>query len=147
MITCELCGRKIRSKRGLKIHMTKLHMEHNKPSLPYEKDTLRFFTLLEERKWSATKISLEKIEEMELDDEWLNGYTNALEGMMVSLRSKTSSVQPYISEVRKYDRGKLQDAKKFFEKASHRKISTRFDRGFFQAWHKYISYLIRKTKE
>lgn len=107
----------------------------------------RFFAFLERSEWAAAERVWGKIREMELDGDWLRGYANALMGMMVSLRSGTSHAQPYILEVREYEIGELQDVKGFFRKATERKMNKKFDKGFFQGWHQYIGFLLRKTKE
>jgi len=46
---------------------------------------------LEEKKWAATERFAKYIEEMELDEKWLKGYTNALTGMTIALRDEDSS--------------------------------------------------------
>jgi len=125
--------------------MNKVHTIHKGYRDLCEK-TVQFFVLLEERKWAAAERFMKFIVEMELDGRWLKGYTNALTGMIVALRDEASSAQPHILEARKYDRSKLQEDKKFFNKALRREMDVSFDMGYFQAWLNYVDYLLQKTK-
>ncbi len=146
MVVCEVCGRRFRSKRGLGIHVAKAHEGSHRRSLLCKNLAFQFFTFLEESKWAAAERVWKEIDEMELDGDWLGGYTNALFGMMVSLRRRTSHVGPYIEKVREYDNSELQDAERSFKKLIARRMSTEFDKGFFQGWHQYIRFLLSNTK-
>lgn len=147
MNVCEFCGREFRTKRGLKIHVTRTHKTHNKLNQASMKLTFEFFKFLEKRKWQAAERSREKIGKMDPDSDWLRGYVQALMGMIVSIRNKTSHVQPFILKVREYERDRLQEEEKFFEDAAKNRINTEFERGFFQCWNHYIKYLVQKIKE
>jgi len=109
-----------------------------------EKTVHQFFPLLEERKWAAAERFVKYIEKMELDEKWLKGYTNALTGMIIALRDEASSAQPYILEVRNHDRSKLQETKKFFNRALQKELGISFDMGYFQAWLDYVGHLLQK---
>lgn len=146
MVVCQICGRKFRSKRGLKKHIAKAHEGSHRRSFLCKNLAFQFFTFLEEGKWAAAERAWKEIDEVELDGNWLRGYTNALFGMMGSLRKRTSHARPYIEKVREYDNGELQDAEKSFKKFIARKINTEFDKGFFQGWHQYIRFLLSNTK-
>ncbi len=147
MVFCELCGRKISSERGLNAHISRYHKAYGKWRVLFEKTLLQFFPLLEERKWSAAERLVNQIEEMKLDEKWRAGYANALMGMIDALRDRSSSVQPYILEASNYDEDELRDAQKSFRVTLQRPLNTSFERGYFQAWSRYIKYLLHNTKK
>ena len=96
----------------------------------------RFFKFLTKRKFTNANQVLKNIKGEIRTTEWHNGYINALEGMILALRSRHQQV--FIKIVIPKDIGKL--AKKFYAQ-SRNQLHADFDRGYFTAWTEYIRIL------
>ena len=125
------------------MHMNKFHNAKKLKEI-YNKTMQQFFPLLEERKWSSAEHVVRQMEKIEINPRWIMGYTNALIGMITGLRDRISSAQPYILEAKEYGRDELLKEKDFFREAVPKGPSSRFDRGYFQAWSKYLDYQLGK---
>ena len=140
---CEVCGKRFLGSKKLTVHMSKFH-NAKKLKEVYRKTMQQFFPLLEERKWSSAEDVAKQMEKIEVNPRWMMGYTNALIGMITGLRDRISSAQPYILEAKEYSREELLKERVFFKEAVRKGLSSRFDRGYFQAWSKYLDYQLSK---
>jgi hypothetical protein len=145
MEICEFCGKKNLSKPNRKNHLVKYHKIKEKNLELVKKNTIRFFSSIEMRKWSVATTYLERIKEIGPDKKWIKGYTHALAGMFVSLKGEKTSTSSFILNATNYDNNKLKKEKKRFNKAIQKEMNTKFDRGYFKAWRNYINYLIQKN--
>ena len=143
MISCLLCEKKFKTIRGLTSHLTRIHnVSDNKQkfSLYIIGD---FFPLIEKNSWAKAENLLQEINKEKKNNEWMNGYIHALEGMIYALKGGQSSQEPYIFNLRKIDYKKLQEVKKMFNDLIKKSAYTRdFDAAYFQAWNDYTYYLI-----
>ena len=145
MRTCGLCGRRFNNERGLMVHLARTHDIHGARGRLSIKAVHRFFPLLAERKWTYAQKFLNKVKEKE--DEWTEGYTQALGGMLLALKEAHSSPQPYILQVKAHGSQELQNLKEGFATLSNKPLNTEFDKGYLQAWLDYISHQQSKTKQ
>ena len=92
--------------------------------------------LIEGRLTSANK-TLERMKDEVSTENWQRGYINALEGMLLALKSRNDKSillnQLGSKEADKYRRA--------FSRQSRNKIQGDFDRGFFEAWVDYTKAL------
>jgi hypothetical protein len=75
---------------------------------------------------------LSKIENDMTVSEWHKGYFNALEGMLIALRSNTRYA--YIKRIREKDQQSINKLRRAFSNQAEDPLQTDFDRGFFSAW-------------
>ena len=143
MISCLLCEKKFKTKRGLASHLTRVHdvSDHKqKFSLYIIGD---FFPLIEKKSWTKAENLLQQINAKKENNEWTKGYIHALEGMISAIKGGNSTNEPYIFDLRKSDYKKLQEVKKMFNEFSKKSAYKRdFDIAYFQAWNDYTYYLI-----
>ncbi len=99
-----------------------------------------FFDNLLERRFTDAERELENIKEKKFpDDDYQNGYVNALEGLLLSVRSG--------DERDFYNRppmnGKSQDDFiKEFKEFRKLPVRTQFDQGYFSAWTDILQYRV-----
>jgi hypothetical protein len=144
MRACGLCGRKFKNERGLMVHLARTHDIHGVRGRLSLKAVYRFFPSLEERRWSYAQKFLNKVEGVE--DEWIGGYVQALNGMLIALKESHSSPEPYILQMKRYSGQKLQNLKEDFVTLSNKPVNTTFDKGYIQAWIDYVSQQQSKAK-
>ena len=137
MRACGLCGRKFKNERGLMVHLARTHDIHGARGRLSINAVYRFFPLLEERRWTDAQKFLNKVEGAE--DEWIGGYVQALNGMLIALKESHSSPQPYILQMKRYSSQELQNLKESFATLSNKPVNTTFDKGYIQAWLDYAS--------
>jgi hypothetical protein len=137
MRACGLCGRKFKNERGLMVHLARIHDIHGARGRLSIKAVCRFFPLLEERRWSDAQKFLNEVEGAE--DEWIEGYVQALNGMLIALKESHSSAQPYILQLKRYSGQELRNLKEGFAALSNKPVNTTFDKGYIQAWINYVS--------
>ena len=137
MKACGLCGRKFKNERGLMVHLARTHDIHGARGRLSIKAVYRFFPLLEERRWTDAQKFLNKVKGAE--DEWMGGYVQALNGMLIALKESHSSPQPYILQMKRYSSQELQHLKESFATLSNKPVNTTFDKGYIQAWLDYVS--------
>lgn len=105
---------------------------------------IMFFDNLLERKFTDAERELENIKEKKFpDEEYQNGYVNALEGLLLSVRSgdeRDFYNRPSIN-------GKSQDDYiKEFKGFRKLPVRTQFDQGYFSAWTDILQYRINTGK-
>jgi len=144
MRICGLCGRRFKNERGLMVHLARTHNIHGPRGRLSIKTVQRFFPLLAERKWTHAQRFLKKVEGAA--DEWIEGYAQALGGMLLALKESQSSPQPYILQLEGYSGQELPKLKEGFATLSARPLNTQFDQGYIQAWLDYVSHQQSKTK-
>jgi hypothetical protein len=125
------------------VHLARTHDIHGIRGRLSTKAVHEFFPLLEKRRWTDAQRFLNKMEDVE--DEWIQGYSHALEGMLLALKDAHSSPQPHILEAKEYSNKELQDLKNDFITLSHRPLNTEFDEGYFQGWLNFISHKRNKA--
>jgi len=91
------------------VHLARTHDIHGARGRLSIKAVYRFFPLLEERRWSDAQKFLNKVEGAE--DEWIEGYVQALNGMLIALKESHSSAQPYIQQIKRYSGQELRNLK------------------------------------
>ena len=143
MRACGICSRIFKNERGLIVHLARTHDIHGIRGRLSIKAVHEFFPLLEERKWTYAQRFLNKLEGVE--DEWIQGYSHVLEGMLLALKEPHSSLQPHILEAKEYGGQELQGLKEDFVTLSAKPLNTEFDEGYFQAWLDFISHKRSKT--
>ena len=79
---------------------------------------------------------LSKIENDMTASEWHNGYFNALDGMLIALRSDTRYA--YIKRIAEKDQQNINKLRRAFSNQAENPLQTDFDRGFFSAWSDYL---------
>ena len=144
MRNCGLCGRRFKNERGLMVHLARTHDIHGARGRLSIKAVHRFFPLLAERRWTDAQRFLSKVEGAE--DDWIEGYAQALSGMLLALKESQSSPQPHILQVKGYSSQELQKLKEGFAPLSNKPLNAEFDKGYFQAWLDYISHQQSKVK-
>jgi len=144
MVLCQLCGKVFKNKRGLAIHLTRVHNIRGPRGRLSLKSVYTFFPLLDKKKWTKAIGFLNQATEEGPEDVWRRGYIHALRGMVVAMRHKHSSPQPYIVSLKSYNKKQLQEILKLFIEESEKPIITEFDFGYTQAWIDHIHYMLNK---
>jgi len=126
------------------VHLARTHDIHGARGRLSLKAVYHFFPSLEERRWSYAQKFLNKVEGAE--DEWIEGYVQALNGMLIALKESHSSPEPYILQMKRYSGQKLQNLKEDFATLSNKPVNTTFDKGYIQAWIDYVSQQQSKAK-
>ena len=126
------------------MHLARTHDIHGARGRLSIKAVYRFFPLLEERRWSDAQKFLNKVEGAE--DEWIEGYVLALNGMLIALKESHSSPEPYILQIKRYSGQELRNLKEDFATLSNKPVNTTFDKGYIQAWINYVSQQQSKAK-
>ncbi len=126
------------------VHLARTHDIHGARGRLSLKAVYHFFPSLEERRWSYAHKFLNKVEGAE--DEWIEGYVQALNGMLIALKESHSSPEPYILQMKRYSGQKLQNLKQDFATLSNKPVNTTFDKGYIQAWIDYVSQQQSKAK-
>jgi len=126
------------------VHLARTHNIHGARGRLSLKAVYHFFPSLEERRWSYAQKFLNKVEGAE--DEWIEGYVQALNGMLVALKESHSSPEPYILQMKRYSGQELQNLKEDFATLSNKPVNTTFDKGYIQAWIDYVSQQQSKAK-
>jgi len=144
VVVCQLCDGKFKNERGLFVHLARTHRVHGPRGRLSSKTIHRFFPLLKERRWAKAERFLKRVVKKSEEDEWRKGYAHALRGMIIALRIEHSSPQPYILQLKSYNRRRLQEAKKQFIELSKKPLNIKFDIGYFQAWTDCIHHLLHQ---
>ncbi len=142
MIVCQLCDGKFKNDQGLSVHLARAHDVHGSRGRLSLKTIHRFFPLLKERRWAKAEKFLKRVVKKNEEDEWRKGYAHALSGMIIALRIEHSSPQPYILQLKSYNRRRLQEAKEQFIELSKKPLNIKFDIGYFRAWTDCIHHLL-----
>lgn len=100
-----------------------------------------YFTLLTQKKMAAGGRALNEIKQRVHSTQWQKGYINALEGMLVAIKSKDDESLL----INKVNVNLRQLSRKFLTE-SWNELLTDFDLGFFAAWIDYSRYF-RKVSQ
>ena len=101
---------------------------------------ISYFELLDQRKLAATDRALNDIKQNVNSTQWQRGYVNALEGMLVALKSNYEEC----IVIHKINSRIARQTRKEFIKESRNELQAEFDKGFFSAWTDYIQFLEKK---
>jgi hypothetical protein len=144
MVRCLLCEKKFKTKRGLSLHLARTHNIHGAHGRFSLKTIQKFFPLLKKRQWAkAEKFLKSNIKRFEEDD-WIKGYTHALNGMITALKVTYSPPQPFIVKLKEFSTKKLQEVKEMFTELSNALDNKNtFDSAYFQAWEDFTQYVLR----
>jgi hypothetical protein len=105
---------------------------------------VRFFQLLKGRRFAEAERVLERIRSSTNETEWNRGYLNALDGVLLAM--KTNDSYAFLSNINFEDEKELKKHRKVFLKEYKNKIHTDIDRGFFAAWADYMLISARDLK-
>lgn len=98
--------------------------------------TKDFFQAIRQRSFTEAERTLETIKSKAKATEWYKGYTNALEGMITSL--KTNDSYALINQI---ESDKVKKLINEFEEQSKYTFHKEFDKGFFDAWVDFLETL------
>ena len=144
MVRCLLCEKELKTKRGLFVHLNRIHKIRGPHARLSLKIAEKFFPLLEKKRWKKAKKVLKQVKQNQETDEWTKGYLHALNGMISSLKMSYSSPEPYIVKIMQFEDKKLQEAKTGFSDFFNLLNRTNeFDAAYFKAWEDFTSYSIR----
>jgi hypothetical protein len=115
MVRCLLCDKKLKTNRGLSIHLSRTHNVHGVHGRFALSVIGEFFTLLEKNQWTKAERLLTKLKYNAEDDEWIKGYTHALNGMIDALKTSYSTPKPYILSLKDFSTKKLQEVKRWLQ--------------------------------
>ena len=102
-----------------------------------------FFDNLLDRKFSDAERELENIRQKRFpDQEYRLGYTNALEGLLLSVRS--GDERDFYN--RTHNGKTLNDYIKEFKDFRKLPVRTQFDQGYFSAWTDILQYQVNTDK-
>lgn len=100
---------------------------------------LMFFDNLLERKFTDAERELENLKQKRFpDEEYRMGYTNALEGLLLSVRS--GDERDFYN--RTHNGKKLNEYITEFKDFRKLPVRTQFDQGYFSAWTDILQYRI-----
>ena len=100
----------------------------------------RYLQLLVQRDFTEAERSLEKIKQGIKPTQWGKGFYNALEGMLIGLRSGDKS-NLYINRVVANGSTQIEESQKRFTRIAKDPFQGEFDRGYFSAWVEYLQAL------
>ena len=104
---------------------------------------ITFFDNLLDRKFSDAERELENLKQKRFPDvEYRAGYTNALEGLLLSVRS--GDERDFYN--RTHNGNTLNDYIKEFKDFRKLPVRTQFDQGYFSAWTDILQYRINTDK-
>ena len=78
------------------------------------------------------------------DTEFQEGYTNALQGILVSIR--TGDDRDFLNRA-KFDPENMKRYKKSFRDYVKRDVHSQFDVGYFMAWSDFVQYRLDTDKK
>ncbi len=100
---------------------------------------IMFFDNLLERKFTDAERELENLKQKRFpDEEYRMGYTNALEGLLLSVRS--GDERDFYNRI--HNGKTLNDYIKEFKDFRKLPVRTQFDQGYFSAWTDILQYRI-----
>ena len=100
----------------------------------------RVLRLLIDKKLTDAGKVLEKLELTLSEKEWNKGYLNALQGIVLALKSKDSRYV-YLNQITPAASKTMEDIRKTFITHVQNPLHKDFDRGFFSAWSDYLKLL------
>jgi hypothetical protein len=107
-----------------------------------------YMRLIAQRSLSEAERTLEKIRLEVKGTPWQKGYMNALEGMLVAIKSGDTRYV-YMNRLEASERKMVDEARQRFHKEARNPFEGEFDRGFFAAWAEFLHLFkeIEETKE
>ena len=103
----------------------------------------RYLQLLTQRNFTEAERELAKIKQGIKLTQWGRGYFNALEGMLISLKSNDNNYL-YINRAATNSDPKIDEFQKRFIRLSKDALQGDFDKGYFTAWIEYLQALKSK---
>lgn len=109
------------------------------------KSVVTFLENVHDRKFTDAERELETLKEKKFpDEEYQKGYINAMEGLLLSVRSGDD--RDFYNRTNGTEKT-LKDYVKEFKEFRKLPIRTQFDQGFFSAWTDIIQYRINTEKD
>jgi hypothetical protein len=104
------------------------------------------FRCLQERRWTDATTAMETIPMYAPlhGEEWISGYMNALQGMLVALRTSQTTQDPFILTVNTASLKTLNALKTRFYDKFHSRLDADFDQGFYHTWYEYVKFVIEQ---
>ena len=143
MVRCLVCDKELKTKRGLFVHLNRIHKIHGPRARLSLKIAEMFFPLLEKKRWKKAKNILKQVKQNQETDEWTKGYIHALNGMISSLKMSDASPEPYIVKMNQFEDKRLREVKREFNDFSDLFEKKEFDAAYFKAWEDFTNYVIR----
>jgi len=106
----------------------------------------RFFQLVENRQFAEAERELERIKQKMENNEWNQGYLEALNGILLSTKMNNDNYS-LLSKINPKDGKTLKEYRKEFLKQVNNRLREDYDKGFFSAWADYTRILIRMRKQ
>lgn len=101
-------------------------------------DIINFFKSVLERRFSDAERAINAVREKQFgNDEFKAGYLNALEGILLSLRS--GDVRDFLNKA-PFDAKSMERYKREFGAFVREGVHTPFDTGYFSAWSDFTHY-------
>ncbi len=108
-------------------------------------DIINFFKSALERRFSDAERAINAVREKRFgDEEFKAGYLNALEGILLSLRS--GDMREFLNKA-PFDAKSMEKYKREFGAFVREDVRTPFDRGYFSAWSDFTHYRLNMEKE
>jgi hypothetical protein len=143
MVTCLLCKKSFKSQRGLSLHLTRTHNIHGSHDRLSLNTIQKFFPLITKKRWAKAERQLKTKMENAGDDEWMQGYLHALNGMIIALKSSYSKPEPFIVNLKEFSKKNIQEIKSKFNNLSKTLNNQNlFDSAYFQAWKDFTTYIL-----
>ena len=101
----------------------------------------RFFQLVTRRRFAEAERVLERIKLKIQETEWNRGYFQALNGVLLTLKS--NGEYAFLPNLDLNNENELKKHRREFLKQSRNKIHADYDRGFFSAWADYMRVSIK----
>ncbi|MFW6110884.1 MAG: hypothetical protein ACOC6H_02490 [Thermoproteota archaeon] len=146
MEICEFCGKECQTKRGLSLHLGKIHGIPKAIRWLSQDVVHEFFPSLHQRQWSDCETFIDELREKEVD-QTVKGYLHALQGMVEGLRRDSNPPDPYIQEIKDSESKEIQKGHKEIKSILRKPVTTPFDQGYLQAWTSYLTYLKPKKQK
>jgi len=99
-----------------------------------------YLQFLTQRNFAEAERELGAIKQEMKSTQWHKGYYNALEGMLISLKSSDNRYL-YITRINHNDNKKIDELQKLFLRLARNPLQGDFDNGFFTAWAEYLRVL------
>lgn len=106
---------------------------------------ISFFKNMIDRRFTDAEKALSVIKERKFtDEEYKTGYINALDGLLLSVRS--GDERDFYNR-NNFDQKSLKDHKEDFKEFRKTPIRTQFDSGYFAAWSDIMQYKANVEKD
>jgi len=105
----------------------------------------QYLRLFAEKSVAEAERILGKIRQEMQGTMWQRGYINALEGMIVALKSGDTRYV-YLSRLDPNDHRTMEEARRKFQAEARNPLEGEFDRGFFSAWVELLR-ILRASRE